>query len=800
MLKRLLLAFSIALLSSINAGAQAQSLNDIQNVDVDKLSDAQIEKVRKDIESRGLTLEQATQMAKAKGASEMQIMKLKNRLLQSSTAITTSSVDSTATFDYDSIAVDSIPKKQFPLEEKKSNIFGNTLFNSKNLTFNPSANIPLPSNYVIGVGDELVITVWGNSQQNSSLIVAKNGSINIPNVGLVSVAGQEYANVKKTILAKLTAIYSDLGGDNPTTFADVTVGATKPIQVNIVGEANLPGTYTLPGTASVFNALFLSGGPNDKGSFRNIQVLRDNKLIKTIDVYDYLLNGKLSENIGLRNQDVIYIPVYSTRVTASADFKRNAIFEMKKEETLADFFKYTGGFADTISTNKLNIKRIVNKGYEQITVGVNELTSCAMQNGDSIYVNKKNTEYVNAVSIEGAVYEPGKYELKDGMMLSDLISQAGGLIANYYANRGLITRLDDKRFPTIIPFDVKQIQDGTADIKLKQDDKVLIKSIFDVGEVKFVRIEGEVMNVGEFEYQKNMTLKDLIFLAGGMKESASEASIEIARRRSYKEASELSSESVHLFTFAVHRDLTLSNKDEHFELMPYDYIYIRKAPSYETQKTVTILGEVKYPGRYAISNKSERISDLIQRAGGLTKFAYADAAYMNRGLDDRQKSIIKRINAHKADADANIDSKLEMNQALELQLANIMKKPGEEYDYILKEGDVINIPVKKEEIWVNGAVLNPSGLAYEGRSLKKYIDASGGFEKRAKKHKTFVVYPNGSSAATKGVFHRKYPKVTPGSQIVVPQKPEREKTPASTWVALASTISSIAISFIAVFR
>lgn len=804
MIKQLLILLSIVVCLGISDEARGQSINDIRRLDVEKLTDEQVDKLRKEIKTRGLTTEQALRSARARGASEVQISKLERKLRQPPVEKPKAIKDTTelATALNDTTELEIEPLREVDEDEENRN-FGHSLFNSKNLTFSPSANIPIPSNYILSIGDELLVTVWGSSQQSYSLVVSRNGTITIPEVGVVSsVAGSTFASTSARIKAKLSEIYSDMKSANPSTFADVALEQVMPIQVNIVGEASLPGTYTLPGTASAFNALFLSGGPNSNGSFRNIQIIRDNKLIQTIDVYDYLLNKKLSGNIGLRNQDVIYIPVYQTKVDMSADFKRNALFEMKEGESLADLFAYAGGLSDSVATNVLTIKRLSTKGYEQVSANLANLASCSLQNGDKVYVNPKNLEadYFAGVSIEGAVYEPGEYGLHEGMKLSELIAQAGGLVPDYYANRGLITRLDDKRFPEIIPFDVKQIQEGTSDVVLKVEDKVIIKNIFDVGEAKYVKIEGEVMEVGEYRYQKNMSLEDLIFIAGGMKESASEACVEIARRRSNKESAELSTESVKLFSFEVSRDLSLSNADADFILMPYDYVYIREAPSYEEQRTVTILGEVKYPGKYAVSAKDERISDLIRRAGGLTDFAFADAAHMNRGLDSRQMALVKRIDSQREGADKEIEVEVDLNQQLELQLANIMANPGKEYDYILKEGDVITIPVKKEEVWVNGAVLNPSGLAYDGKSMKKYIAAAGGFGNRAKKHKTFVIYPNGSSAATKGFFYRNYPEVKPGSQIVVPAKPEREKTPASTWVALASTITSIAVSLVAVFR
>lgn len=576
----------------------------------------------------------------------------------------------------------------------------------------------------------------------------------------------------------------------------------RSIKVNVVGDAINPGTYTLPATASAFNALYLSGGPNENGSFRSIRVMRDNKLAGVIDVYDYLLNNKTNNNIALRDQDIIFIPTYHKRVEAIGAFKRDAIFELKEGENIKQLLTYAGGFNDNASQSRLLITRFTDEGYKLDDVKRAEFGTFKLKNGDVIRAEEVISMFENRVSIEGAVYRPGTYALDENMKLSQLLTKAGGLVPNYFASRGLIIRLDDQLYPNTIAFNVDDVLNGTNDPILQREDQVMIRDIFTVGEHKIVRILGEIMNPGEFNFYRNMTMKDLIFLAGGMKEAASESYIEVARRNSYQESAGVDNKLVSLHTFAVGRDLQLSTEDEQFTLQPFDQVYIRRAPSYQAQKTVTIAGEVKYPGQYSISSKDERISDLVQRAGGITPHAFKDGASMKRRVDRQLKEQIELANQMQEGHDQSLQViKEQAYKTLELQLKDILKKPGSDNDYTLKEGDEIFIPTKSEEIWVNGEVMNPTGLAFNPAvNTKYYINTTGGFTENAQKGKVYVIYANGTSASTKTHLFRKYPKVAPGCQIIVPKKPEKKQTEVTTWLAIASTMSSLAIAIVAVLK
>ncbi len=800
MFRKILLSTLLFLCGVLASSTYAQTLNDIKNVNVEQLSDAQLQKINKEISNKGLTIEQAMQVAKAKGASTLQINQLKMRLQQQ----THKPADNTEQAEESKVAEaneKTVEVEEIKKEEKiKSKQFGHSIFNSEKLTFQPDVNIPVPSGYTVSIGDEIRVTVWGTSEQSYFLKVDKNGKVNIPGVGLISVAGRTFSKVEESLKNSLTSIYSDMSGVNPTTFADISIGATQTIQVNILGEATMPGTYSLPATASVFNALYLSGGPSEIGSFRDIQVIRNNKVIKTIDVYDYLIKRNLNDNITLRNQDIIFIPTYNKQVVTSDNFNREAIFELKDGETLSDLLLYAGGLKPNVYSGHVKVERLTDSGFELATVNKEQFSSFQLHNGDSLFADVIANEFANRVSIEGAVYREGKYELKQGMTLSELIKLAGGVVPDYFANRGVITRLGESNFPTIISFDVKQVLEGSKDINLQREDKVLIKSIYDIGEQKKVRIEGEVIKEGDYPYNKNMTMQDLIFLAGGLRESASESTIEVARRRNKEESELLSAEMVTLFTFDIDRSLELTSEDKRFVLEPFDYVYVRRMPSYEEQKTVTLKGEVKYPGVYVIKSKDERISDLIARAGGLTDQAFVEAAYMSRGMTDRMKEVLQNINKEKQAIDSDLETNISLGKSLELRMDDLLQNPGGVEDYLLKEGDVITVPVRNEEVWVTGAVLNSAGLAYQGNRFKKYVDASGGFAKSAKKNKSYVIYPNGRSSSTKGFIVNRYPKVIPGSQIVVPLKPEREGMGTQAWVSIAATVTSMTVTVVALFK
>lgn len=776
----------------------------ISTVNVSNLSDTQIQKVIDEAQSRGLTIDQAIVLAEARGATPTQINDLRRRIQELQQSGGQSSFDSGREATQSSvIAREAFSEKaKVQATTKAKRIFGYSLFNNENLTFEPSVNIPTPLNYVLGIGDEVFINVWGASQQTYQLVVDQNGAIQVMDLGPIYVSGMSFEKARRLIKKRLVAIFSGLESDNPNTWSEVSLGTLRGIKINITGEVIVPGTYNLPSTATVFNALYLSGGPNENGSFRNIKLIRDGKVINHIDVYEFLIHSNTKGNIQLRDQDILFIPTYNIRAEMSGAFKRNKLFELRENETLSDLISYAGGFGDGAYQYRLSITRVTDKDKQVIDVEKKNYTSFNVINGDSIFAGSVIDRYQNRVSINGAVYRPGIFQLTEGLTLSELIHKAEGVKEEVYLNRGLIIREMDNRMTELIPFNVDSVITGKTDFQLKKEDIIQISDIFSMRQERFVTIFGEAQKVGQFLYHENMTLKDLIFLAGGFNEAASESFIEVSRRHDYQKAATETNEMVNIFSMNIDRDLQLDSEDESFVLRPYDNIYIRRAPSYFTQQTVNIQGELIYPGSYSIKSKTERISDLLKRAGGLSRFAFIKGAtlertYEIRGIDVPSDDVLMESSIFK-NSIRNAQENL-----VELNLEEILKTPGSIYDFILKDGDVITIPTITEEVRVLGEVLNSTGLVYEkGKGVKYYVDKSGGFNLQAKKLKVYVLYANGTTQTTKNrLLFKKYPNVEPGCQIIIPAKPDRtQQDNTGKILGYASTLASLALAFSAVFR
>lgn len=797
--KKIILSLIMLISFSIVVFAQ-----NISTVNVSNLSDTQIQKVIDEAQSRGLTIDQAIVLAEARGATPTQINNLRRRIHELQQSGGQSSFDSGRETTQSSVigreAFSEKAKVQATTKAKR--IFGYSLFNNENLTFEPSVNIPTPLNYVLGIGDEVFINVWGASQQNYQLVVDQNGAIQVMDLGPIYVSGMSFEKARRLIKKRLVAIFSGLESDNPNTWSEVSLGTLRGIKINITGEVIVPGTYNLPSTATVFNALYLSGGPNENGSFRDIRLIRDGKVINHIDVYEFLIHSNTKGNIQLRDQDILFIPTYNIRAEMSGAFKRNKFFELRENETLSDLISYAGGFGDGAYQYRLSITRLTDKDKQVIDVEKKNYTSFNVINGDSIFAGSVIDRYQNRVSINGAVYRPGIFQLTEGLTLSELIHKAEGVKEEVYLNRGLIIREMDNRMTELIPFNVDSVITGKTDFQLKKEDIIQISDIFSMREERFVTIFGEAQKVGQFLYHENMTLKDLIFLAGGFNEAASESFIEVSRRHDYQKAALETDEMVTVYSMNIDRDLQLNSEDDSFVLKPYDNIYIRRAPSYFIQQTVNIQGELIYPGSYSIKSKTERISDLIKRAGGLSRFAFIKGAtlertYEIRGIDVPSDSVLMESSIFK-----NSIRKAQEN-LVELNLEEILKNPGSIYDFILKKGDVITIPTITEEVRVLGEVLNSTGLVYEkGKGVKYYVDKSGGFNLQAKKLKIYVLYANGTTQTTKNrLLFKKYPNVEPGCQIIIPAKPARtQQDNTGKILGYASTLASLALAFSAVFR
>jgi protein involved in polysaccharide export with SLBB domain len=499
----------------------------LSTVDVNGMTDQQIQRLIQQATSQGMTTDEIIEAAKSRGASDEQIQAVKKRLMtdqlkkEKESGIKT---DKTKTKDVYLMTNEELYeyslKAAFEASEKAKRVFGFQFFNSDKLTFEPSVNIPMPKDYILGVNDELTVNIWGASQQTYSLTIDRNGTIFIPEVGSIPVLGLTLEEASKLIKRRLVSAYAGMAGPNPNTWADVTVTGIRSIKVNVVGEVMVPGTYTLPATASAFNALYLCGGPNENGSFRNIRIMRDNKVIKILDVYEYLVNADGRNNIPLRDQDIILVPPCNTQVIVDGLFKRKGLFELKEGETMSQLINYAGGFAFDAYSKAVSVSRITDKERKMVDVHEKEFSSFRPQNGDSIWVGKVLNRYENRVHISGAVMRPGVYALDPGMKLSDLIEKAQGLREDAFLNRGLIYRLEKDLTPSAVSFNVQDVVSQVSDMPLQREDSVVIQDIFSMREKRFVRVYGEVQKPGRYPYFEGMTISDLLFQAGGLKEAA----------------------------------------------------------------------------------------------------------------------------------------------------------------------------------------------------------------------------------------------------------------------------------------
>ncbi|WP_244824773.1 SLBB domain-containing protein [Carboxylicivirga mesophila] len=802
-MKMRLLFLSLLLLVASSVTTWGQSIDpnsvDVKSVNVDEMTDAQVLRMIQEMEKRGLSEQQAIALAQARGMSQEQITKLRQRInevkLTGGTGLNQPGMESSSVSEFGMIESVKMPVDSAVIDQR---IFGFSFFNNDKLTFEPNVNLPVPPSYVLGPGDEIIIDVWGVSQQSYNLLVDKNGFINIPNIGPIQVGRLTQEEAQKRIHSKLTTIYSDLKSANPKTFVSINVGTVKSIKVNVIGEVFVPGTYTVPGTATAFNALYLAGGPNKEGSFRAIQVIRNGELVTKLDVYEFLIKGKSDVNVSLSDGDVILVPTYEKRIKVGGEFKRNGIFEAKGNEKMSDMIEYAGGFTENAYTHRVELYRTTSRQRAFKDVLAKEYEQVMLESGDSIFAGTILERYENKVSIQGAVYRPGNYELTEGLTLKQLIDNADGVREDVFLNRGLVTRLMEDLTLQNITFDVGAVLRGESDIELKREDMITISSIDDLREIRTVEIFGEVQYPGEFDYNQDMNLSDLVFKAGGFKESASEAFIEISRRLSYDEAQKAGDRIAHVFQFTISRDLKMNGEDAMFVLQPYDQIFVRRSPGYEDKSVINIMGEVNYAGQFSLTSKKERVSTIIQRAGGLSPNAYAKGAMLTRKVEVSQK--VKRLREQLVASDTSLVFDDLGFDVVSIDLEKILKQPGSKDDIFLQDGDELVIPRELQTVKVTGGVLNPLSVSYvDGKRLKHYVQSGGGFSLRAKKGKSYVIYPNGAAASTKSfLFFRNYPKVMPGSEVVVPEKPEREPMPATAWIAMASALASLSLTIVTI--
>lgn len=775
--------------------AASLSLNNIQTIKVDNLTDDQISEFVNKYTTAGYSLADVEQIAKAKKMPVAEWEKLKKRINESSKQDPILENVSEVNKEIENAHANESSATGSTKMDKR--IFGATLFNNSKISFEPSQAVATPRNYVVGPNDEIHIDVFGLSEATYDLTVNKEGNIRIPNAGVVQVSGITLEESEKAIKKKLTNIYNSISSGQ--TSVSVSINKIRSIKVFIMGEVNTPGSYTLTSVSSVFNALNACGGPSENGTMRNIKVIRSGKEIATVDLYEFLTQGFMPSNTTLQDQDVIQVPTYKSRVTVNGEVKREGIYELKPGETLKTLIDYCGGFNDEAYTDRISVTRNINGEKSVADVSKELFGMFTPSSGDVYQVGRMLEKYSNRVQILGNVYRPGVYALDEHMSLKDLVMKANGLTEDAFMESATIVRLQEDLSPSIISFSVKDLMEGNFNIELQKEDVVTIGGKKEFEFKKKVSVYGRVIAPGDFPYYENATLRDMLFLAKGFQEDANTEKIEVVRMVKDSTILKKGNKKNEIFELSLGRDLQGADGD--FKMMPNDQITIRSLEGYEQLGTVQIIGEVKQPGVYAITKKTEKISNILARANGITQFAYPQGGFLLRSSNRteaekrRDIKIIEMLNNVEDDESlSKIQKELEARQDLVgIQLDKIIKHPGEEEsDLVVENGDVIFVPQTMQTVTIAGSIQVPGKEVFSSKNLRKYVRGAGGFTGKAKKKSTYVAYPSGRISSTKHILWIKnYPAVEPGSHIYIPEKPKKDNDGKETTTFLVTIMSSM---------
>ena len=655
--------------------------------------------------------------------------------------------------------------KKAQLEDNTYNgkiVFGRDIFNKKALSFEPNMNIATPTSYVVGPGDKVFIDVYGASQKSEQLQVSPDGTIQVTGYGPIHIGGLSVAQANARIKETLGSRYK-------SSEVRLTVGQTRTISVNIMGEVAAPGTYTLSAFATVFHALYMAGGVNGIGTLRNIKVFRGGRQVTSVDLYDYILNGKLTGNVRLADNDVIMVGPFDCIVDVAGYVKRPMAYEMKKNESVATLLKYAGGFASGAYKKAVRLNRVAGDRYSAYNVPEFEMAGFKVADGDSVTVDSILPRYENTVAVEGSVFHPGQYDLGSNPTVRALVQSAGGVTEIAFLNRAVLHRMKPDRTWRVISVDLEGILNGTsADIPLENEDILTIAIRQDKSNLRVVQIIGEVKVPGTYDYAENETIEDLIIQAGGLTDAASTARVDVSRRIIDPKATTYRKEISQNFSFTL-KDGLLIDGDRSFTLMPYDEVIVRSSPGYMPQRNILVSGEVLYEGAYALNKKNLRLSDVIAMAGGVTDQAYVRGARIERPLNEDEKFRLEHLlKMAQVQGGSGLDaSKMGQDTVyyVGIELDKALANPGSDYDVVLREGDRLVVPEYSGTVKINGNVMHPNTVAYmQGKSYKWYINKAGGYGNGAKRSKAYILYQNGLvSRASKG-------KIEPGCEIIVPNK------------------------------
>lgn len=681
-------------------------------------------------------------------------------------------------------------------------VFGRNIFNSRNLTFAPSQNLATPANYKLGPGDEVIIDIWGANQNTIRQTISPDGNISIENLGLVYLNGMNVKEAENYLRKELNKIYSGITGENPSSEIKVTLGQIRTIQINVMGEVALPGTYALSSFSTIFHALYRAGGVNNLGSLRNIHLMRNGKKIASVDVYEFILNGKTMSDLRLQEGDVIIVPPYEMLVNIQGNVKRPMYYEMKNGETVMTLIEYAGDFTGDAYTKNLRITRQNGKEYQIYTIDDIDYSVFKLMDGDVLNISAMLDRFENKLEIKGAVYRPGIYQFSGQLnTVKQLVEKAEGVMGDAFLARAVLHREREDLTKEVIQVDLKNILNGSKpDIALKRNDELYIPSIHDLQDIGTLTIFGEVARPGSFPYAENTTLEDIIIQAGGLKESASTVRVDVSRRIKDSKGMESPEQIGELFTFSL-KDGFVIDGEPGFKLKPYDQIFVRRSPAYQPQINVSVNGEVMFGGTYALTQKTERVSSLVQKAGGLTPYAYVKGAKISRRINAEERRRMQTVldMAKNADEKDSIDiSKLELGNIyyVGIDLEKALKNPGSDADIVLREGDILIVPEYNNTVRISGEVMYPNTVSYvKGKTLSYYIEQAGDYGESAKKKRAYIVYMNGQvKKASK--YDRKL--IEPGCEIIVPTKEKKEfklqniLSIATTSASLATMIASIA--------
>ena len=817
----------------------SQNFSDLSGVNFSDLNSSQIDLILRRASSQGYNQFDLLKIARSQGMSQADLEKLDKRF---KSAETVARVSANASTPLEETRLRKRWEEEMEVfREVKSDVFGYEVFRGNTfLSFQSNLNIPTPLDYVIGPGDKLFIDIYGQSENYYQSEVSPDGDVILENIGPVNLSGLSLENAKKRLLLRFKSIYS--GINNKTTFVNISVGIPRAVRVNIVGEVNLPGTYNFSAFNTVYNAIYVAGGINENATLREIKLYRNNKLINSVDVYKFLTKGDGSSNIRLENNDLIVVGPYTNRVKINGAVKIPGRFETKENETLSDLLFYAGGLSEKAYKKSIKLTRIIDGELKIVDINTDQFDFFKPSAGDIFQVDQIIEKYNNRVIVNGAVYRPGTFSLTEGMTVKNLIDKAEGLKTDVFFDKAYVTRTNEDYSTSTFSLNLKDELKNPSLI-LEEEDVLNVLSINDLNEENYIEISGEVNNPGIFPFSKNITLSDLILLAGSYKENASSNRIEINRRITSNNLSENNISEI--LTFDLNKNLETST----ISIKPFDQVIVRKNPNFYTQQYTRVEGEVMYPGKYAISSKNERISDLINRSGGFKNMAYLQGATLVRltefaelqsdlnkkikslndlknkvsnkdgALTESEILLIKRIDEDLKNIDSNKnenqilssyakserineilkknsvvgDIPISKSEAIGIDLISIVNSPGSKSDLLLKEGDVIIVPKKLETVRLRGELLYPTTVRHlPNKSLKYYINSSGGFDNKAKRSGTYIVYANGDVARTKKfLFFNIYPKAEPGSEVIVPKKPMKNSIAANQLLNFTTGLATL---------